>query len=153
LKINDDREISAAAMQPIICRRIKMKKIIFLSVFAAVCGCLVSCDKKNVYPLERVEIWEGSRIVAGLKDVHVGETYVFTAKFFNTKSQEVQPENPANVIWSSDDASSPYVVFTPSTGTFTSYVLISSQPVGTVGKIKVEYENLTPRTINTQFKN
>jgi hypothetical protein len=130
-----------------------MKKIILFSVFAALCGCLISCDKKNVYPLERVEIWEGSHIVAGLKDVHVGVTYVFTAKFFNTKSQEVQPEHPANIRWSADDASYSYVSFTPSTGTFTSYVLISSTPVGTIGKIKVEYENLTPRTINAQFKN
>jgi hypothetical protein len=129
-----------------------MKKMILFTVFAALCGCLVSCDKKNVYPLARVEIWEGSHIAPGLKDIHVGAPYVFTAKFFNTKSEEVQPERPSNVLWSSDAASLPYVVFSPSTGTVTEYVLISTYPVGTVGKIKVEYENLSVPSVNVQFK-
>ena len=129
-----------------------MKRLILAAVFTASCLCLISCDKKNVYPLERVEIWEGPVIAAGLKDIYVGVTYVFTAKFFNTKREEVQPENPSNILWTANDASSPYVAFTPSTGTVTSYALISSSPVNQAGKIRVQYENLYPYELSVQFK-
>jgi len=125
-----------------------MKK--FLLLFILFSSFLVSCNENTVFPLTRVEIYEGGSKVSGIKDIWIGSTYTFTAKFFNSKSQETSAPRPENIFWTTDAPASSSAAFTPSAGTVVSY-FIATKPFASTGKIKVEYENLHPYEITIQY--
>jgi hypothetical protein len=128
-----------------------MKKIILFALFILTSFCLTSCDENKVYPLERVEIWEnGTKISWRPNVIVIGSTYTFTAKFFNSKSQETQVPRPENILWTANEATASSATLTPHTGVTTSYVMTAHPGIST-GKIKVEYENLTPYEITVRY--
>ncbi|MDR2192300.1 MAG: hypothetical protein LBO62_05430 [Endomicrobium sp.] len=128
-----------------------MKKVILFAAFISVLFCLMSCEERKDYPLSRVEIWESGKKVSWIPNIVIGSTYTFTAKFFNSKSQEVQAPHPENVFWIADEATASSATFTPTSGVTTSYVMTDYTRENTSGKIRVEYENLNSPEITVLF--
>jgi hypothetical protein len=129
-----------------------MKKNFLLLFAASAVFCLLSCNETKDYPLARVEIWSDGSRVPGLKDIYIGDSYVFTAKFFNTKSEETSAPHPENILWTTDAPASSSATFVPAnTGTTVSYS-IAAKPFASAGEIKVEYESLNSYKIAVQYK-